>query len=717
MRRGVVRTRVVFQFLCRMTWLNAAFLLSGYSQAQTTAGEPVETGLPELVEPAVDYFARDSFRIDNFVCPFKGEIEYEPGDIECGLLQVPENRENPDSRFIELHFVKLNSTWDEDSEDDEQEEEDDLSIAPGIRDDPVIYLSGGPGSHATYYVDRFKDHRIRKHRDMYILEQRGVGFSDDFCPNYSARKPEKFDIETYEEQQDASITAADDCTANAIAAGVDVNGYNTIENARDVHAFRLALGLDQWNVWGISYGTILGQAYIKEDPEGIRAIVLDSIVPLNAQVEAHYWQVIKWYDRDLQKLDELCQAQDGCAKRYPDLGERLRQATRTVIDNPIVVDVKDTELYPSGQTRFFQDIVALLPFVFLYEQTNYPGLPGMIYAWADAVERRDETFFAALAQAGDGGFGDLSQGMYDAILCLDGYREAQIISGAADREAYPILGNALGSAESDRKVAQRCRDTGMSPRDSGEYRLVTTDIPALIVAGDMDPVTPPPLAKAILPGFSNATYVEFPYAGHGPLRSVECGGDLLNKFYDEPYAEPDLSCLDEMEVPDFFTPLYTTGIATRMLLLAVEDKKKLAGPAAWVGISVVTSLIAFIFLTVAPIGRLIDKRPPVSVSGARWSAWFAATFATAAAAIFGAAVAVTIDTSELLVIFGLVPWAWFGAIAGLFAGLFGIAVIVLTIRTRLTRTLPIGTLVGFLMTGIAAVGLSSFLLYWDLTPF
>ena len=39
---------------------------------------------------------------------------------------MPENREKPDSRFIELHFIKLNSTWDEDSEDedDEGEEED-----------------------------------------------------------------------------------------------------------------------------------------------------------------------------------------------------------------------------------------------------------------------------------------------------------------------------------------------------------------------------------------------------------------------------------------------------------------------------------------------------------------------------------------------------------------------------------------------------------------
>ena len=56
------------------------------------------------VEP-VDLFARDSYRIDTIICPFKSDIDYKPGEIECGLLQVPENREDPNSRFIELHFI------------------------------------------------------------------------------------------------------------------------------------------------------------------------------------------------------------------------------------------------------------------------------------------------------------------------------------------------------------------------------------------------------------------------------------------------------------------------------------------------------------------------------------------------------------------------------------------------------------------------------------
>ena len=145
----------------------------------------------------------------------------------------------------------------------------------------------------TYYIKRFKDHGIRKHRDMYILEQRGIGYSDDFCPYYSLRKPEVGNVSTFEEYLAAGLSAAVDCAANAASHGVDLSGYNTFEDARDVKALRIALGYEKWNVWGISYGTILGQAYIKVDPEGILAIVLDANVPLDVRNNTWAWQTVK----------------------------------------------------------------------------------------------------------------------------------------------------------------------------------------------------------------------------------------------------------------------------------------------------------------------------------------------------------------------------------------------------------------------------------------
>ena len=158
------------------------------------------------------------------------------------------------------------------------------------------------------------------------------------------------------------------------------------------------------------------------------------------------------------------------------------------------MEVKDTESYPTGKAYFFTDVVAFLPFVFMYEQKEYPGLPGLIYAWADAVERRDEDVFKAIASVG-GAFGDGSQGMTNAILCGDGDAEVQVIAGKADIEEFPVLGAAIGSLESYERRAEMCLEHNMLPRDEAEYAPVETDIPALIIEGDMDPITPPPLGQ------------------------------------------------------------------------------------------------------------------------------------------------------------------------------------------------------------------------------
>jgi pimeloyl-ACP methyl ester carboxylesterase len=691
----------------RYQFLVLSLLLSTLAMAQVSEETPIvspfESGAP-------DYYARDTYRTSKLVCPFKGRVDYKPGEIECGLLQVPENREDPESRFIELHFVKLASLWDADEEGDEEDK-----LAPGKRDDPVVLLTGGPGRHAEFYVNLVVDHGIREHRDLYILEQRGVGTSSDFCLTYLARKPENLNVGSLQELADAQLVAAEDCAASAIAAGVDLTAYNTIENARDVRALRVALGYENWNIWGISYGTLLGQAYIKEDPDGILAAALDSIVPLDTRGNPDAWRTIKWFDRDLRKLDELCGADPACGERYPNLGQRVRDAATAVLEEPIAIRVEDTERYPTGTAWILSDLVTLLPFALFYEGSGYPALPVIIDAWTAAVAERDETLFRALANA-PADVSSISPGMHNAILCNDGHLAAQVVSSRLDREDFPTLTNAAQVEGGAEKNATRCAELVSGPRPPEAYSLVETDIPTLLIVGDMDPITPPPLAQAIEPGFSNSTYVEVPYAGHGPTIFVDCVGDMLNRFYDEPAAEPDTSCAEQMEPPEFIVPLYRTALVPRVITLQAEDKDALASVAAWGVLSVLPVLIGFIVLTIAPLGRQIDRRAAVPSNGARVATWSAAFLGTLALGVLGAAGAASYEISEVLLLFGFVPWARIGAWAGLVAGLLGLVAVALTIRARFGRPLPIGTLVGFLLTGLGAVSLSAFLLYWDLGP-
>ena len=672
----------------------------------------------EIVEATTeqDLFARDTYRIDSLVCPFKGSIEYDAGEIECGLLQVPENREDPNSRFIELHFVKLNSTWDDEEEEEDNEDEEWTKPEPGKRDDPVIYLTGGPGAEVYGYVDRFKDHGLRKHRDLYILEQRGIANSGNFCRKYYSRKPEVSNVDSMAKASEASLVAAEDCARNALAAGVDLSAYNTIENARDVKALRRALGYEQWNVWGISYGSILGQAYLKEDPEGILAAVIDAIVPLDTRADPITWRVTNWYSRDLDKLNELCQADSGCADNFPNLGERVRDAARASIDNSIAIEVEETEVYPSGTAYMHSDIATWLPFVMFYEQSNYPALPAMIDAWASLVESREEAPFKAIALGSAQGLFGGSQGMYDAIMCNDGFRTIAIESSRLDRAEFPLLTGAFGPEGLAEKQVQLCEDLGLSPRPRSDYAATETDIYTLIVEGDMDPITPPPLAHAILPGFSNGTYVEFPYAGHGPSRSVECAGDMLNLFYDNPSTDPDLTCVDEMEVPEFIGPLYQSTFGANLAMLALADKDDMPKVGAWFVFSYVPVVLAFLVLTFAPLVRRLDKRKAAEAGTARLATWVTAFFGTAAFAIVGIAMAMSAELNEFILLVGMFGWGVLGAWSGVLAGLSGIAAVALAIKARRDEALPLGSLVGFVLTGLAAVSLSAFMLTWGLIP-
>ncbi len=69
------------------------------------------------------------------------------------------------------------------------------------------------------------------------------------------------------------------CLDELAAAGADLSKINTEQNARDVQAVMRALGYPVFNVYGISYGTKLGLEVMRTAPEGLRAVVLDSVAP------------------------------------------------------------------------------------------------------------------------------------------------------------------------------------------------------------------------------------------------------------------------------------------------------------------------------------------------------------------------------------------------------------------------------------------------------
>ncbi|NWG92203.1 MAG: alpha/beta fold hydrolase [Parvularculaceae bacterium] len=706
MKRAILSAAAAAVFSCAFALAQSASVEDG-GPAPTLEGDAAPDD-EDVAGASADYFARDKFAVETIVCPFKGAIKYKPGEISCGLLAVPENREKSRSRTIKLHFVKLHARkpakWD-DKEKGEWKK----------RDDPIIYLTGGPGAQAVGYVKRLKDHGARDVRDLYILEQRGIGFSEDFCPKFGLFDPSVGNVSDFDAYQRAGLAQLENCFAAAKAAKVDLAAYNTIENARDVEALRRALGLAQWNVWGISYGSILGQAYIKQDPAGIRAVVLDAIVPIVPG--AHFQRIGSHFQRDLDLLETACKENKTCARSFPDFQERFKAAIVKATDSPIEVDAIDAELFPAGKGWFFGDLVGGIPFTSLYEQDNYPTLPAFIDALSRTVEKADYRAWRILTAGGPGGGTQISQGMYNAIACNDGWWSQLHEAVAQDKAEHPELSVFLPSPELIDEIAALCKRYGMKPRPEEQFASVVTDLPTVIANGAMDPITPPPLAKAILPGFSNVTYVEFPYSGHGPTRSQKCGGEFLTKFFDAPNAKVDTACADKIKAPEFSGPLYRTKGLLKLAALAAEDEKKVAGPALWFGLPALVLLIGLVVYLLAPVARLINRSDTMPTLGARPLAFLTALLGATSVGGLGFAAYQTFEANELLLLGGLLGFGRWFAIAGVLSGIAGLGVLFLTVKARAQKALPIGTLTGLLATGASGAALAAFLLVNGFGPF
>lgn len=642
---------------------------------------------------------------DTILCPFRSRIDYEHGEIECGLIRVPENREVAGSRTIELHYVRIKATG-------KDHEENSVEIRP----DPVIYLTGGPGVAVEVYVGRLKDHRLVAQRDLYILEQRGIGSSGDFCPFFSSRNRADQIHADREASERANLEQVAVCIEGARSQGVDVTGYNTFENARDVKALRLALGFEQWNVWGISYGSVLGQAYMKVDPEGIRAAVIDAIVPLDI---GELMRLPYWHDANLTRLFEACAAQPDCARAYDGLAERHLAAIQAVNDAPISVEVEPSEMYPQGKAHFFADVVAGLPFSLMYEQKTHPALPAIIDGLTRAVESGDDTLFRALAVITSEDAGtevESAQGMSSAVRCMDGYVDGLARVSPEDFRRFPELAHAFGDPEVIQSMPERCRAMGLAPRDPAQFAPVQTDLPVVVVNGGWDPITPVALAEHIMPGFENGQLVIFPHAGHGPTRSIQCGGDWLNTWFDDPSAPVTRECVDEGEqAAEFIAPYFRSSVVIDALALRGEDETRLKVHGAWVGVSAGITLLAMLFLPLAWFGRRLNGYALKGSGGSRLTVFLAVLLATAWLTGLGLAAWQTSEVTAAMLLFGFVPWAAWVAWLGPLSVLVAVLALVRVWRSR--HSIGLASRIGLLLAPLAVISLGVAGQVWSLWPF
>ncbi|HTP06964.1 MAG TPA: alpha/beta fold hydrolase [Anaerolineae bacterium] len=451
-------------------------------------------------------------------------------DVECGWLIVPEDHAKPDGNTIKLAVARFKS-------DASQPEAD-----------PIVYLEGGPGgSPLKSYPAQFDIvfGPLAAKRDVILFDQRGTGYSQPSftCPELKQEALDTLDENLSPEQSaDLSTKAAAQCHDRLAKDGANFALYNSAQNAADVEALRQALGYDKINLYGISYGTRLALETLRDFPQGIRSVVIDGILPPQADL---YAQTPVNGEHAIEALFNTCEADPACQQNYPDLRQVLADLKTKFDKDPVKFEVT---LHSGGKKEALLNGDGLINTLFqgLYITSLIPALPRMIY------DARDGNYdmLSGLTALTLSQLDDISYGMYFSVQC----QEEIPFTNAAELDAF-VKQNPEFAALADRSSLQVCKVWNVPAAPAAENQAVSSEVPTLVFSGEFDPITPPAYGKQAAETLSKSYFFQLPKAGHGASASEDCPRSMAIAFFDNPTQKPDDACLSEMAQTPFVAPV------------------------------------------------------------------------------------------------------------------------------------------------------------------
>lgn len=398
-------------------------------------------------------------------------------EAELGTLHVPLRLAHPKGPGLDLRFVRFRST----------------NPRPGS---PIVYLAGGPGGSG---IEAARGKRLelflalREIADVIALDQRGTGASN---PNPGLSRA--WSVPLAEAVDEARFNGAAESAAREAAkawgaAGIDLGAFTTLESVGDLEALRRALGASKLNLWGISYGTHLGLAYLRVHADRVDRAILAGLegpddtwkLPSRAEALLAQWEsLLPASPRPLRArlktlLEDLGQSPKKVVFKDPRGGEeRIWMASRLDLQRAVFESLRDPvsfrrflPLLDALEAGYFE---AMAPFAARLRGGSWEPMPLAMDAASGASPERRERIRTEAALALLGG------------ACNPGVPEVTWLPGVED----------LGE---------------------GFRRPLRAATPVLLISGTLDGRTGPENAEALRPGLSQARHLVLEGAGHEGL--------------------------------------------------------------------------------------------------------------------------------------------------------------------------------------------------------
>ena len=407
------------------------------------------------------------------------------GLAECSSTEMPLDWREQDGRAFTVYAKRLLSA---------SESEGQLWL-----------LHGGPGASGVYDFGPFMQQvqSVYPEMDVYTLDPRGTGYSEYLgCP----------DQEAPGSPAGSALTASeiDACISYLEATyGDDLRVYNTTNAAIDLAAYIHHTREDDKNVliWGGSGGTFWGQRYLQMHPDQADGMILEGIVPADESLvfQDEYSEIVA------RTIAEMCQDDPFCSARLPDPLATLEGLYEKLASGHCA---------GFGMTEdLFRSIVDYLTYYHPYDAF----VPALIYR----VDRCDDGDRAAVARMFNILFSGGSKGedygnrsFSDALFFNESFSELW------EHPGFPTNADLLDYLDTVYEDTLFATGKGYTRNDIYlqwpkyddplDDTWAVSDIPLLMIQGEIDPATPYPFAQAVGENFNgpHQTFVSFPYSPH-----------------------------------------------------------------------------------------------------------------------------------------------------------------------------------------------------------
>jgi len=436
--------------------------------------------------------------------------------VQCGLLEVPENYSKPDGTKIKINFAVL------------------PAIDNSAQREPLMFLAGGPGQAAVEIAAGLRRvfKNIRKTRDLILIDQRGTGASHPLqCSEALSQDPYHLIPEEF---------SAKDITECISGLKGDLSQYNSENAIRDFDAVRSALGHAKVNLYGGSYGTRAGLVYMRMFPDSIRSVVLDSVGPIEVPIGLFGQSAA----RSFELLLENCRKETACLQAYPNLVHEFNTVVERLSEKTVSVNIPHPRL--GTQTEFN---ISLSKFISnlrlqLYSVDTRTLVPLFIH----------QAYLGNyLPIAGITAQSENSSAMYLGltfnIVCNEDFPKI------SPQDFINDANNSFGQADSHLGFAVACPLWPSYKVATEFYQPVTADIPTLILSGNLDPVTPPSNGDKSANTLPNSHHIVVENASHTVAMST-CAVNLIEEFLTNLTPDKlDESCLADIPQESFMTSL------------------------------------------------------------------------------------------------------------------------------------------------------------------